>query len=43
MYIMLEDCGYMADRAEATQKQALDVANCTHSLSVEMKKLLAEL
>jgi hypothetical protein len=43
MYIMLEDCGYTADRAEAAQKQALEVANYAHSLSVGMKKLLAEL
>jgi hypothetical protein len=43
MYTMLEDSGYTADRAEATQKQALEAANYAHSLSVGMKKLLAEL
>jgi hypothetical protein len=43
MYMMLEDCRYTADRAEAAQKQALEVANYAHSLSVGMKKLLAEL
>jgi hypothetical protein len=43
MYMMLEDCGYMADRANNTQKQALEVANYARSLSMGMKKLLAEL
>jgi hypothetical protein len=43
MYIMLEDSGYTADRAEAAQKQALEAANYAHLLSVGMKKLLAEL
>jgi hypothetical protein len=43
MYIMLEDCGYMADQADTTQKQALEAANYTGSLSMGMKKLLAEL
>jgi hypothetical protein len=43
MYTMLEDSGYTADRAEAAQQQALEVANYAHSLNVWMKKLLAEL
>jgi hypothetical protein len=43
MYMMLGDCGYTADRANTTQKQALAAANYACSLSVGMKKLLAEL
>jgi hypothetical protein len=43
MYMMLEDCGYMADRANTTQKKALEAANYACSLSMEKKKLLAEL
>jgi hypothetical protein len=43
MYIMLEDCEYTADQAEAAQKQALEAANYARSLSIGMKKLLAEL
>jgi hypothetical protein len=50
MHVMLEDCGYMADQAEAVHQRAqeatdkaLGEANQAHTLSVGMKKLLAEL